>query len=556
MDHGERRIRSLQLRGGDGTRLHQARYWLEEAFRTASLPGLPPNSVVLVRYLDLGDIHLERSATALALQIEEHVRELATTAVCVDECSAPQADVVWFSDPLQPYIGLLQQLLDGRATTEWYWKSLFDSQRYSLNEKTLNTLFLTIQHTAPGALASAHLLQSCLSSQRLACLMRLISPQMARQWLHASGVTPVAVDEGEIHPDEEAQIVWADGAASPPEPGSDWLRALSQAAQSWGSGDVRCHWLAYQALIFNYPAYSERSDALLQVKRWLPIWLADAKGISSLNCNPPGTAQLQTSSKEQIKNKPESTRWGVELPGRDVSFSAETGRIGGEIHVYKSMDDRTLLKSGQPESTAERDFDDHQPLPEAFSSRIQIGSWSDCAGLGFAINLLQRCGMAELMAHNECLVANDFHLHLLHAIARRFGMEEDDPLMPLFVALEDAGSMILNDVSLPPGCLPEMEWLPLRYRQPGRAMSAQQWMVVMQLLMGRYLRRHGHVSLRQLIHRPGRVVLSRSHWDVVFDIDQTDLRLRRLALDSDPGWVPWLGKVVQFHFDTQGYRYV
>lgn len=170
--------------------------------------------------------------------------------------------------------------------------------------------------------------------------------------------------------------------------------------------------------------------------------------------------------------------------------------------------------------------------------------------------MLQRCGLSELMANNERLAANDFHLYLLHAIARRFGMNKDDPLMPLFAAQEDIGAMTLGELSLPSCWLADLTYLPRDYRRLDQTASAHQLMVVMQLLMGRYLRHHCQLSLRQLICRPGRVVLSRSHWDVVFDMDQTDLRLRRLALDSDPGWVLWLGKVVQFHYDTQGYRYV
>lgn len=78
----------------------------------------------------------------------------------------------------------------------------------------------------------------------------------------------------------------------------------------------------------------------------------------------------------------------------------------------------------------------------------------------------------------------------------------------------------------------------------------------MQLLGALYLRRHAGLSLRTLMQRPGRVLLTATHWDAVFDINQIDLRLRRIALDSDPGWVAWLGRVVQFHYDSAGERYV
>ena len=71
----------------------------------------------------------------------------------------------------------------------------------------------------------------------------------------------------------------------------------------------------------------------------------------------------------------------------------------------------------------------------------------------------------------------------------------------------------------------------------------------MQLVAGYWLRRHCAISLRTLVKRPGRVVMTPTHWDVIFDLNQTDLRLRRSALDINPGWVPWLGRVVQFHFE-------
>ncbi len=571
MDLGERRIRSLHLRGGDDAQLRRARYLLEEAFRTASLPGLPPNSVVLVRRLNLGSIPSGLSAPALALRIEARVRQLAAIAVCVDGCTAPKADVVWFSDPLQPCICLLQRLLDGQPAIEWYWQSLFRGQKLSLNEKSIDTLFRAARQTALNGLAAAHLIQACLESRRLARLVPLISPQLARQWLHESGVTPVVVGEGVVPAAESGQITPAEGAELPPKLEEGWLAALRQVASSWGMADGRTLWLAHQALVFSHPTYGECSDVLWRVKRWLPSWLADVS---------PAGEPFQTSLKERFKNRAESEDQDLQSPGQALPSSSKAARVSSERHPPEGhslgqiaphsaeknlVSDKlsssditkarlTPLKAGTAAFGADRA--DASGSPDECPARSQPGLNSDFAGLGFAINVLQRCGLSELMANNERLAANDFHLYLLHAIARRFGMNKDDPLMPLFAAQEDIGAMTLGELSLPSCWLADLTYLPRDYRRLDQTASAHQLMVVMQLLMGRYLRHHCQLSLRQLICRPGRVVLSRSHWDVVFDMDQTDLRLRRLALDSDPGWVLWLGKVVQFHYDTQGYRYV
>jgi hypothetical protein len=51
--------------------------------------------------------------------------------------------------------------------------------------------------------------------------------------------------------------------------------------------------------------------------------------------------------------------------------------------------------------------------------------------------------------------------------------------------------------------------------------------------------------------RPGRLVLSRTHLDVLLDLDQIDLAARRCGLDQDPGWQPALGRIVLFHFEDR-----
>jgi hypothetical protein len=53
--------------------------------------------------------------------------------------------------------------------------------------------------------------------------------------------------------------------------------------------------------------------------------------------------------------------------------------------------------------------------------------------------------------------------------------------------------------------------------------------------------------LVRVIARPGRIVRTRTHLDVLLSLDGVDLAVRRAALDVDPGWVPFLGRIVRFH---------
>ena len=39
-----------------------------------------------------------------------------------------------------------------------------------------------------------------------------------------------------------------------------------------------------------------------------------------------------------------------------------------------------------------------------------------------------------------------------------------------------------------------------------------------------------------------------THVDVVLPLAEADIAVRRVGLDRDPGWVPWLGWIVAFHY--------
>jgi hypothetical protein len=47
---------------------------------------------------------------------------------------------------------------------------------------------------------------------------------------------------------------------------------------------------------------------------------------------------------------------------------------------------------------------------------------------------------------------------------------------------------------------------------------------------------------------PALVLASPSHLDVHFRMQDIRLDVRRAGLDIDPGWLPWLGRVVRFHY--------
>lgn len=55
-------------------------------------------------------------------------------------------------------------------------------------------------------------------------------------------------------------------------------------------------------------------------------------------------------------------------------------------------------------------------------------------------------------------------------------------------------------------------------------------------------------AMHWLVHRPATLRIEPGWVEVCFEHTQVDTRIRRLALDLDPGWVPWCQAVVRFRY--------
>jgi hypothetical protein len=55
--------------------------------------------------------------------------------------------------------------------------------------------------------------------------------------------------------------------------------------------------------------------------------------------------------------------------------------------------------------------------------------------------------------------------------------------------------------------------------------------------------------LDRVLARPGRVICDPGWVEVLLDVADIDVLIRRAGLDLDPGWVPWLGAVVRYRYE-------
>jgi hypothetical protein len=148
------------------------------------------------------------------------------------------------------------------------------------------------------------------------------------------------------------------------------------------------------------------------------------------------------------------------------------------------------------------------------------------AGFLFLIPLLSQLGIDAWLANHPLLLEWDWPRHLLLRIAAQLGIPPEDPVLAALAAegLEPGPQVVvLNSIS-------------------------RHW----SKMLRRWSQAPGRLSLAALVHRPGSLVWQRTHLDLYLDHRQAEIRVRRLGLDLDPGWVSWLALVVQFHYRSGG----
>jgi len=191
-------------------------------------------------------------------------------------------------------------------------------------------------------------------------------------------------------------------------------------------------------------------------------------------------------------------------------------------------------------------------VPEAgrgFALSATGEAWLQPTAFGgalFLLPVLQRLGLPAWLPPGD----SGFAALVLQGALRRLQAPGDEPAWQLT-------ARAAGDGAPHPGCAPpawsDPALAPLRGRVPlaarlersrSDAEQADAW-----LDAARYwLRRVGRIGLATLVQRPARFALTPTHADLHFDLAATDLRVRRLGLDCDPGWLPWFGRVVGFHY--------
>lgn len=523
-----RRVRTVHLSAPNDGLLRRGELLLEDALHTAALPAADGGWLWLVRSLSVGRIDPRGSSASLALTIERQLAQLGALALHGSEPGAETAPVVYFRTSLEASILLALRLCRGEPIQGWFWSVAVPAWQPGTPQQQALRQILRGTFLLPGGVATvAQFLQALVLAQASPYLMASLSPQDGPPLLQACG--------------------WAAAAAGPASGGistelpAPWLSTLLDGIGQWGAEDGRTLWLVAMALVAINPSRLADPTLLDQahavIGQLLPGRLAAAAAAAVQESHdgldhhgpqepwhgevPPTWSLAPDPAGSTSRRKPE--------PGEATGTPAQRGNEPLPAAPAPAASPSEASPSGvSPLNT--NGADQPQPTP-AFNLASLV--WSGLppgntkyAGFLFLIPLLSQLGIETWFDHHPQLLEWDWPRHLLLRIAAQLGIPPEDPVLVALAAndLEPGPqAVVLNSIS-------------------------RHWSKILR----RWSQAPGRLSLAALVRRPGSLVWQRTHLDLYFDHRQAEIRVRRLGLDVDPGWVSWLALVVQFHYRTGG----
>lgn len=519
-----REVHCVRLRAPSAALIQRGALLLEDALHTASLED--GGRLLVVRSLQCGPIQPRAGAATLALQIERRMRELAPSAVHVDTPAALQAPAVYFQDAVEPLVTLALCLARAESVVGWWWPLVVRGWHPGLPRAAALRLVLhraaEAEHTVPAIAAIVQtLVQRGVVAPLLAALEPADGPLLLRAWGFAAPspvLTPLPT-------------------ARPVTLAPQWSDVVAVCADRWGTADTRTLWLALVALVADRPARMADSELLVRVQALVqraapPVAArADREAVA-----PPLPAAARAPVLVPLLAPPAPVAGGAE----NVPWSSVPARTG-------------------------------------------------YAGLLFVLPVLVRLGIAANLAAHPTLVEWSLPERMLRRLALRLGAAPADPVLralgdvvaaPLeldawrapdqwWSALPRHRPLVIGRcgdcrvLTVRHGRLPLAVWrgsLPDAIRASVGGFTIQRAPALAPVPLGRLLedawlgaarcwcRRVAGIGLHDLVVRPGRVAATPTHVDLLLDHRQVDLRVRRAGLDLDPGWLPWLGRVVRFHY--------
>jgi hypothetical protein len=502
-------VQRLHLRGPPAS-TGRAAFRIEDALRTEVVDD---GRFILIRRLALGPMASGSRPRAFPDQLAGAYRRMVDQARHGGNDGAADVDCVWFRDADEARLVLVRLLAAGRQPRGWFWKLAVPDWRDRPLEEWIAEQLRAHVARADGAALTALVMALVAASATgilVDALVTAIGPRPST--FRVSPIEPLAgvahraaSDAGPGLAREADPDLWPPGTdraaayrvatllAAMPRP---LLSALAQVARSSGTGaPLR---MIAEAMIVRQRPELALSPGLRRgyAEEWVRQLVDPDRRRAAATPLPVVAPSRAQEARDPGRSAPE--RRGSPAPDKAATL------------VPAAMPKDAVAGAVSPASD--------RPVPAFEESQVDPERFSAYAGLLLVIVPLIALGWREWLADREELIGDAPTARLMHAVSRHYHVAEDDPVAQLFTPpLDD------ND-------------------------ATRDWLVAWRIGLDRWLRRQTRVRLAALVHRRGWITRTEEGAMVRFPVEAADIRLRRLALDRDPGWVDWLGMSVRFAY--------
>lgn len=529
----DRHVRRSVLHVGEGVSRHRISWSLEEALRLAALPGEEEGRIYCFRRISFSGVPADANRRVWMEQVQQVLGAMAQRAVHASQLGARDADAVYFNNLEEALEMLLRGAVHANSerwtAAPWFATSVLGGEQGSSYSALIPVIFERIRQAEMAPAAAASILFTALGDADPIPLLTAIPATTLREWL------------GEL----EAQSSPA-ATASPLQFSGEVKNSVRRAASQFGWKDAATVWLAAQAVLAFSPGAWTSGTAVRRARATLRVLEEEQRrepvDRPSLIAKDAARSQLvfdddvviaQSERSAHDRSASSTPQDDLRRSRSDLSTVEELTFVQDVGDALPAVDEAQLAESG----------------PVRSAPRPLLGEGTQSAGLYFLLNALRWLGIADALACCQALAEAGLPTHILRQLATEADVADDDPIL---LCLKSAQSTFelpeerLADLALDPKVWPR-GFVPSH----GATLSSQYFLRVWTVAVKCRLWRTGRLAVRDVIRRYGRVWLTRTDLDVTFPLAGADLRIRRIGLDIDPGWLSWFGeygRVVRFHY--------
>jgi hypothetical protein len=529
---------------------------MEEGLRLMSLPGEDQGRAYYFRSLRVTGLPPDGDRVVWQAKFQEAFNRKAAQAVHGTDSHAGFADAVFFRSEQEALEMLLHRTLARHPAQEWFWPMVIGEPGGTGNAQPSVLDVVERLRAQPASWVAFAVSLFAVPGFDAVRLLRAIPEPVIAAWIRE-------MDEVS----RPVSLASALGSAGQQQP------AVRRALEAFGPANPGVVWLAALAVLLDSPSDLASGVAVSKARLGLQR-LAKSLGIPSNEDAPPAkktfTADSQRGniSSESAQERHEENIDSV-LPRDahrlDLPQAMQPGRTSEPVSALEPVNAASELSSPNAEPSAH--IEDNSPAintnPSADSEQTQLlpdwqeaatplpwlvsGVQTHAAGLFFLLNVMQQLGIAE--SHSLLAGVPQFVPRVLLCLARQSSATGDDPILAWLRRL------VANSAT---GNLPqplESSFLPANLPPSLPIASTEDLVRAWSVAVRRWCWHLARLRAGEIIDREGVFFVNRTDLDVSLPMEAVDVRIRKAGLDLDPGWLPWFGLVVRFHYLFRGELY-